>query len=404
VREHAENAAFDWLLRDQAVVDPAYYLHEIDELEEYVEAHLDGLRIAGDAGLDAVRVQLEEQGEAGEVFVAATSALEREAAADFDAALEIAESDLDASRGLVAALAWQPAARAEPWVRELLASGPEARRVGLRAAAAQALPLGNEIYESVSADAPALRAAALRTTGELALRELGLALNEATSDDDPDCRFWSAWSLALLDLSVDPLLEIASGDSEYAEWAVPLALRRLPPSAAHTWIEARATDPETVRVAILGAGACGLPSWVPWLIECTAQPDLARLSAEAFATIAGADIDEDHLDGDAPDGQDDEDDGSDEIAAGRDANLEWPDHDKIALWWAEKSGSFRAEVRYLWGAPIDVAGVSRALVEARQTVRLAAALELCRLDGGRPLFAARAPVARQRSLLGLANP
>ena len=39
-----------WLLRDAAVRQPHYDLEDLAELDERVNAHLDGLRIAGDAG------------------------------------------------------------------------------------------------------------------------------------------------------------------------------------------------------------------------------------------------------------------------------------------------------------------------------------------------------------------
>lgn len=50
VSQHAEEAAFLWLLRDRAVYAPHYSLADLSELDDRVEAHLDGLRIAGDAG------------------------------------------------------------------------------------------------------------------------------------------------------------------------------------------------------------------------------------------------------------------------------------------------------------------------------------------------------------------
>ena len=47
---HAEEAAFLWLLRDRAVARPQYTLDSLAELDQRVEAHLDGLRVAGEIG------------------------------------------------------------------------------------------------------------------------------------------------------------------------------------------------------------------------------------------------------------------------------------------------------------------------------------------------------------------
>jgi len=50
VSQHAEEAAFLWLLRDLAVAAPHYSLQDLADLDERVEAHIDGLRVAGDPG------------------------------------------------------------------------------------------------------------------------------------------------------------------------------------------------------------------------------------------------------------------------------------------------------------------------------------------------------------------
>jgi hypothetical protein len=49
VSQHAEEAAFLWLLRSNAVGAPHYSLKDLAKLDGRVEAHLDGLRVAGSA-------------------------------------------------------------------------------------------------------------------------------------------------------------------------------------------------------------------------------------------------------------------------------------------------------------------------------------------------------------------
>lgn len=44
IDQHAEGAAFLWLLRDAAVAAPHYSLKDLAGLDNRVEAHLDGLR------------------------------------------------------------------------------------------------------------------------------------------------------------------------------------------------------------------------------------------------------------------------------------------------------------------------------------------------------------------------
>ena len=50
VSQHAEEAALLWLPRSNAVSAPHYSLKDLAKLDGRVEAHLDGLRVAGEAG------------------------------------------------------------------------------------------------------------------------------------------------------------------------------------------------------------------------------------------------------------------------------------------------------------------------------------------------------------------
>src|SRR5829696_4357506 len=76
ITQHAEETSFLWILRNAAVDAPHYRLDHLAALDERVEAHIDGLRIAGDAGWQICADQLAQFGEAGEVFTAGVLALE----------------------------------------------------------------------------------------------------------------------------------------------------------------------------------------------------------------------------------------------------------------------------------------------------------------------------------------
>jgi hypothetical protein len=73
VRQHAEMAAFLWTVYDHHLLHPDEN-PDMDEvrlarLVERLEAHLDGLRVAGDEGRKIARERYEEFPEAGELFV-----------------------------------------------------------------------------------------------------------------------------------------------------------------------------------------------------------------------------------------------------------------------------------------------------------------------------------------------
>jgi hypothetical protein len=73
LRQHAEQAAFLWTVYDRARLFPDEN-PEMDELRisrllERLEAHLDGLRIAGAEGVKLAEERFAEYPEAGELFV-----------------------------------------------------------------------------------------------------------------------------------------------------------------------------------------------------------------------------------------------------------------------------------------------------------------------------------------------
>ena len=73
LRQHAEQAAFLWTVYDRARLFPEEN-PEMDEVRiarhlERLEAHLDGLRVAGSAGLAMAEDRYREYPEAGELFV-----------------------------------------------------------------------------------------------------------------------------------------------------------------------------------------------------------------------------------------------------------------------------------------------------------------------------------------------
>jgi len=400
VSQHAEEAAFLWLLRDAAVSAPYYSLADLAALDDRVEAHLDGLRIAGDEGWSCCAEGLQQE-ESGEVFAAAMIAFDGEDLRRIEQVCAAVEAAPETVRGFISALGWTVPDKLGGKVAGLLASSSLLwRRVGIAACAVHRVDCGKYLSQALEDPDPTLRARALRTAGETARRDLLPALRGQIHSEDPACGFWAAWSAVLLGdrgEGVSALQSIAVSDTPLGSRAIQVLLRVLSPANAGGWLKALAQDPKRRRDLVIGCGVSGDSIYIPWLItQMEAAPDLARVAGEALSLITGVDIAYEDLDRDAPDNfeagptehPEDED-----VSLDPDEDLPWPHPGPIKTWWNANGTRFHAGTRYLLGEPISEAQCWRVLETGSQRQRRAAALELALLRPDAPLFETRPPVS-----------
>src|SRR5262249_12955349 len=161
-------------------------------------------------------------------------------------------------------------------------------RVGIAASAIHRRNPGPALVEALAATDPSLKARAFRAAGELGLVDLHIKLRAGLKAKDPTCRFWAAWSIALLNGHQDALAglqSIAEAGGPFSTRAVTMALRRLPPRDARIWIKRLILELAQLRVGAIGAGALGDPEIIPWLIDQMKVPKLARVAGESFSLI-----------------------------------------------------------------------------------------------------------------------
>ncbi len=369
VDQHAEEAAFLALLRDYAVRAPHYDLEELAELDQRIEAHLDGLAIAGQAGHDALLEQLDAHAQ-GEAFALAVLAMQ---AGD------------DALIGRM---------------RACLAASPEARR-GF--AAALGHDPGPALLSALGHADPAVLARAARTAGELRRRDLMANIRAYRAHDDPSLRFWANWATAQMgdEEALGPLRAFAGQPGPFQLPATMVLLAWQPRDTSMAWIRQLMQAADTRRIGIQATGLFGDPVAVPWLIQQMRDESLARVAGEAFSLITGADLALLDLELEAlpdydPGPNDDPDD--EDVALDDDENLSWPEAERVSAWWRDNGARFVAGRAYLLGEPLGEARCRQVLRDGQQRQRMAAACLLARFVPNLPLFPTGAPVRRQLDL------
>ncbi len=406
LEQHTEEAAFLWLLRDSAVHEPHYSLSDLAHLDDRVEAHIDGLRIAGDEGWELCKEALAWE-EAGEVFTAAVLAFESGVEERIQAVLEAGSDDHELSRGLISALGWLPFNQTNAYIQDLAtAESPALRRIGLASYVAHRQNPGQPLIDALSDDDAMLRARALRAAGELAQKDLLPLIKDHIDEDNKNCRFSAAWTAAILgEASAVPILRsIAESEQSHAENACCMAVRLMHLSDAHVWLQELSKNPNLQRLSVTGYGVIGDPMSIPWLIRMMAVPDLARVAGESFTMITGVDLAYEDLEGEWPEGFEagpTESPEDEDVEMDPDEDLPWPEPELISGWWSKNKGAFRNGTRYLLGQPISHEHLQQVLRNGYQCQRAAAAIELAMMHPGQPLFEVRAPGFRQQQVLGL---
>lgn len=399
--QFATEAAFLWLLRSVAVDQPHYVPEDLAELEQRLEAQLDGLMSMPDMGWAAAEAALSIE-EAGEVFTAACVALRSHDMSRIQQAVEAGLSNPRAIPGLISALGWLPAGLVAAWIEKFLA-GKDMRHKYLGVAACSVRRQDPDEALTYILDREDCRqhmplyARALRLVGELRRQDLMPAVQAARAAEEPDVQFWATWSAILLGdrAAVADLQAFVFKPGPHQSRALQLAFRVLPIEQARVWISSLAKEPAQVRTVIQATGILGDPHAVNWLIGKMADPVLARLAGEAFTQITGIGLERHQLLAAAPTDQPQipNDDPADaDVGLDEDENLPWPDANKVAALWRAHGQHFLVGRRYFMGRPISAELLKDKLAHGFQRQRHAAALELALL-GELPLPNTHARIA-----------
>jgi uncharacterized protein (TIGR02270 family) len=403
-----DDSPYLWLAREVLARGPNARLIDLARHDERLEAYLDATRVHREAIGPMVQDEFDRGGAAAEFLLVSLKLT----TGDFASIVAITEDATQPpdSRPMVAALAWAErdlAGQATDLLRR--ASPPLARSIGIAALGARRSDPGASLTAALADPSPLVRARAYRTTGQLGRADLMAQLRPGLTDEDPECRFWSAWAAARMgagEEALNVLADIAWNNLPRADRALDLLLRRLDLPQANAWLREFAKLPGRQRALIRATGVIGDPLYIPWLIERMNTLEIARLAGEAFSMITGLDLAYRDLDRKPP--QDFQsgpnDDPADEnVALDEDENLPWPDPEKIGQWWTANRGRFTVGTPYFLGTPKPAADWLEALSDAFQRQRHAAALELAIRQPDKAMFEVRARGRLQRQLIARAR-
>ncbi len=410
IEMHLGEASFLWTLRERAVRDAAYDLPALADLDARIDAHLDGLVLAGAEASRAFATALEDP-EPGSVFAATFVAVSCRGTASVAEAcrrgsavgdvIELAVSSPPLLRAATAALGWLPRSHLLWLLPSLLDPSREAERrsLGIAGAAAHRYDPGAALVLASDAQEAPLRARALKACAELGRTDVDVAASYGA--EDGAVRFWALWAGTLRrdSRATELLWAVAESDSAFAERACTTLMRATAPTMARRWLESLAPRGQ-LRKALIGAAALGDPALVPWALELLPKPELARLAAETVRRITGIDCEAGPLRSKPPAGfrsgpSDDPED--EDVEMDPDDGLPWPNASAVEASWRVIERNFATGQRYSAGKPVTTPGwLDHLLRHGRQPVRRAAAEEIALQAGRGALFEVRARAARQQ--------
>lgn len=401
VLQHAEEAVMLRDTRAHMLRAPNVGLRQLARMDERLAAHLDGLAVAGEQGARLAAAALQAPGR-GECFVAAVRALEDGNAEALAQVFEAAMDSPEARAGTISAFGWVSPASLRGVTQKLSASPSAlAREVAVAALAMHRVDSAGAFSTALHDEDANVRRRALRTLSALGRGDLLHACLQMLQDADEACTFDAARAALMLgDRRMAPaaLEQCATQPGPWRSQALCLLLMAQAPRQAHELLKALAQAPDGVRQLVAGAGVSGDPHYVPWLIEQMRQPALARLAGESFCTITGLDLSHPVRELPQPEAL-----GEGEDLADEDDGLPWPDADKVGGWWAVHGHRFTPGVRHFMGEPLSGARCAAVLLGGLQRQRRAAAMHLCLIQPGAPLFDTCAPAWRQKRWLQAAG-
>lgn len=304
LNQHVEDTSFCWLRRQEALWRPSYRSPHQQRLDQLLDAHLEGLRIASSASLPIALNNLKRWETADEMFTSTYIMLQQDGEVDWEPLETILKECPSSSHGATAALLWNTTESTYACLKRWTNS----TEPSLRAAATSAIAIRHAngslesrtawVLERLEDPSNAARARALRCIGEWNLSSLARYLHTAATDNDPLCRFESAYAMTWLRMEQggSTLLEtlpLMTGTKKRRGLLV-LALTATT-NDFNQWLHSIENQPDSQRDMIWALAFRGDNYALDRLLKLIQIPAYSRLTAYAICHITGLDLDEQGL-------------------------------------------------------------------------------------------------------------
>lgn len=419
VRRHTEDAAFYWNLLDSANQSHQLQPERLRHFQGILEAHLEGLEVAGAEGWLPALSALEKWKKPGEAFACTWLAVLHPAEGAVEALLgHVSRRPDSLLRGVVSGLAWAPTAARKATITSWLADDvqPVAQVAALRAiallgaedAGTSAVPLHALL---ASADAQ-VRAAACRAAAVLP-EYSNAALRALLADEELTVRAEAALALAARGdrkgvLAV--LWQCVAAQAKLAEeatgWYRMQAARRLDRWVRHlAWLapmghadlsELYAFLP--ARIGLSFALYHGDPTHLAHVLERMADPEQARYAGWVWQTLTGIDLPANALTLPEPELSPDELNVVSDARLDADRGLPLPNVEAIRNVQGRLSFTLKDGQRLLLGQAMALDLLMDLVEHAPQALRAIAAHALSYLESSHPIQV-RGPAWQQRQQL-----
>jgi uncharacterized protein (TIGR02270 family) len=406
IDESLDEATFLWQRWEAELSSPHRNLDEIWEwTEDRLAGALDGVRVAADTMLESMLAGAMSSDDSFRQ-TAAASALATAPARNARHVLANAVRDATGPQ-LAACMRGIEVANLDgsfaPVSKVLASSGPEHSAALCRLKAFRRASLGPELAAAFESRVVSLQVEVMRAIRHLPQEYVGswvatglkhehAAVRAAAIESGIARRIPNAWAAAL---------EYARQPRAETSRLLPL-VAMLGGPAEHKLILDSVTDASLQKAALWSLGHIGTREAAETCLLAMKNPKLARMGAESYCTITGANLARDKLEAPEPEEPPPpfEKDDLDANLVPRPEEL-WPlpDPQLVRKHWAEVSPRFQAGRRYLRGAPHDGQSLLMAIVSGPMLRRSDHAFEIYVRSEGRFDVESRASAPVQKSMI-----